>query len=440
MRFSIVLVLMVFAPCAAAWETDVHYGLTKWLALQAGFPDKDAEDIAQGTLLHDTGGIGPVMLGVYSCIRDRNSAFTIRDRHFPSFTDPPGAPVNRQVKPNSAKAKSLLETAMSDERNSLTEFGRALHAYQDSWSHQGVPDVAPLCSTDYGYAHPDMRGGWFQHYADQTFRYMNDTLETAKNSYEMLLQLYGKRYGKQSPSPAWSMSQAAAVMDFAKRQTWSDKADWFKDHGFKVQWPYLAGISLPYEEKQLDTLRRLFRQPRANGNPVLVNNDKREVVARQFVDQFLSDWISQAGKPRKNWLEPYADFKALQQNLGKRHGVDGMADIYAAFEMWLVEDHGLLAVSGHGARGSWQQTRTVIEKSGKIVFKDVPEALEPQGEGRAPYVVLADKSVLGSQYGDVPTTAVFLRLRHSPRDTLVLVFRTDGEKPRIIDIVWIVDE
>ena len=46
-RAVVVALLLVGAPRAAlAWEHDVHYGLTKWLALKAGFSSVDAEIIA----------------------------------------------------------------------------------------------------------------------------------------------------------------------------------------------------------------------------------------------------------------------------------------------------------------------------------------------------------------------------------------------------------
>ena len=43
--------LVVLAPSALlAWEEDLHYGLTKWLAYKAGFSLADAETIALGTI------------------------------------------------------------------------------------------------------------------------------------------------------------------------------------------------------------------------------------------------------------------------------------------------------------------------------------------------------------------------------------------------------
>ena len=45
-----VILVLIFqlgaTPSVLAYETDVHYGLTKWLALVAGFESNDAEQIA----------------------------------------------------------------------------------------------------------------------------------------------------------------------------------------------------------------------------------------------------------------------------------------------------------------------------------------------------------------------------------------------------------
>lgn len=43
------LALLCLTPNnAKAWEADVHFGLTKWLALKVGFPEPVASLIAEG--------------------------------------------------------------------------------------------------------------------------------------------------------------------------------------------------------------------------------------------------------------------------------------------------------------------------------------------------------------------------------------------------------
>ncbi len=47
MYLQISVLLVSFISPAAAWEADVHYGLVKWLAFQAGFSLANAE-VAHG--------------------------------------------------------------------------------------------------------------------------------------------------------------------------------------------------------------------------------------------------------------------------------------------------------------------------------------------------------------------------------------------------------
>jgi hypothetical protein len=53
------IIFTLVAIRAAAWEKDLHYGLTKWLAYQAGFSLDDAETIAKGAEAPDEGKLYP---------------------------------------------------------------------------------------------------------------------------------------------------------------------------------------------------------------------------------------------------------------------------------------------------------------------------------------------------------------------------------------------
>lgn len=45
--FVVVVLLCVVPGASLAWQEDVHYGLTKWLALQAGFTEAQADLLAK---------------------------------------------------------------------------------------------------------------------------------------------------------------------------------------------------------------------------------------------------------------------------------------------------------------------------------------------------------------------------------------------------------
>lgn len=436
-RVFLAVVLACTATVALAWEVDVHYGLTKWLALKAGFAEGDAEQLARGAQVHDTGTLGPVLLGAAACAGDLNSALTIRDRHFPSFELPPAAPMQRSVSKNADKAARELDLTIAGAANSLFDVGRTMHPYQDSWSHQGVPDTPPLCRADYSYSHPQDRGGWMLHDADLTHLHPGDTVEMARGTYRFLSELRIRRGGATMRAPQWDANLSNAVADFAARQTIGEKAAWFKAQGFKEPLSFLQEISLPLLDAGAEAARRDLTGKRlATGSPLVIGRGKNE-LEREAIDRFLTEWIRQARAPKKDWLVRHADMPALQKTLGVRHGIDSASDMQALFDMWLVQDHGLVVQAGHGAPGTMQKLRLLVEGAARIEYKEIAEALEAIGESQAPYVMLTGRKLIAERYGDSAQT-IYFRFRNTPRDLLVLVFA--GAKPRLVDFVWIVEE
>src|SRR5712671_4511517 len=85
-----------------AWEKDLHYGLTKWLAFQAGFSLDDAETIAKGTQSPDNGKLYPAPGAVFhsACIgRDADVSRLVQTLHFPGYGPVPGPADKRSVDP-----------------------------------------------------------------------------------------------------------------------------------------------------------------------------------------------------------------------------------------------------------------------------------------------------------------------------------------------------
>jgi hypothetical protein len=63
---SLVSISLVLVLCSTlgAWEADVHYGLTRWLAVNAGFTPAAAELIASADLSADLGSFNPATWAV----------------------------------------------------------------------------------------------------------------------------------------------------------------------------------------------------------------------------------------------------------------------------------------------------------------------------------------------------------------------------------------
>ena len=137
-----------------AWEDDVHFGLSKWLALHAGYDEKAAQLLAERNVEVDEGILDArTLVFWYACIsRDDTASELVRDNHFPSGAGPSPPPA-RAVTPGdnwvfrSARTEIERSTPAPDDRqDSLRRFGTALHSLQDSWSHQGEPGIPFACN------------------------------------------------------------------------------------------------------------------------------------------------------------------------------------------------------------------------------------------------------------------------------------------------------
>src|ERR1700712_3745823 len=130
-----------------AFERDVHFGLTKWLALKAGFTPQEADAFATGDQRVDSGDMQYMDLAAaYGCLfKNQESASQAQRHHYPSTGTLPGLPEQRVVVAGSDTAKRLaLEIAKVTPTQAgymLFRFAEGLHAVQDSWSHQGTSDV-----------------------------------------------------------------------------------------------------------------------------------------------------------------------------------------------------------------------------------------------------------------------------------------------------------
>src|ERR1700730_3922903 len=79
------LVLLTPVICHAQ-EADVNFGLTKWLAIRAGFTQEQADTLAVGNQRVNSGDMQYIaLLPAYACLAsDQESANMVRLMHFPS--------------------------------------------------------------------------------------------------------------------------------------------------------------------------------------------------------------------------------------------------------------------------------------------------------------------------------------------------------------------
>jgi hypothetical protein len=227
--------LFVTGMSANAYESDFHYGLTYWLAARAGFSALQSHDLARGNERTDTGMLDAKHAMVWElCIGGNEVASELtREFHFRSQVRAPAPPSKRRVDSSApfagAAVKSVMTEVGTEERDQLVRFGRALHGWQDSFAHRGVPADLPICPSEWSWAHPRDRDGPATHDADLTFLYDEDCLEAARTTYEALIA-YRRKQNLPVTSPDWKTLKPKAGA-FCKAATKTDKAQWLADEG-----------------------------------------------------------------------------------------------------------------------------------------------------------------------------------------------------------------
>src|SRR6185312_7827104 len=246
---------LLIAPApATAFEADVHYGLTDWLARQAGFEPTQAQIIATGDQRVDSGDMPDIdVVALYACLnKDEISARRAGVHHYPSAAGVPGAPEARAVSPDSDVARkaalSTLGVNPSQAAFRLLQLGESLHILQDSWAHQGIPSVPQLSDTEFpcdsklAWGLPEARGGPQSHRADLTMDWPADTVAMAQATYEILTR-YPAISDVQRKARSWD--DIRPDLDaFISASSKTEKAHWFAAHSMSDA-SFLEGISLP---------------------------------------------------------------------------------------------------------------------------------------------------------------------------------------------------
>jgi len=446
LRYAIAFLLL--AVPALAWETDTHYGLTKWLAVRAGFTLQEAETIALGTLEPDEGSLYPAPRAVisYACEgRDVLASRFVQEHHFPSYGPIPSEASKRVVVPGltddaanlwARKEIAAVVGGVSPEW-ALRTFGNSLHPLEDSWAHQGEPDM-PMhpCSKQLAWGHPKDRGGWRKHDADLTYRHEGDTLATAKKTYELMLAYRKARGMSVSAAPPWT-SLEPAVKDFADAKTKEEKRKWFKsDPGVPFssysKQNFLEHISLPEKESFFHFSG--VTQPQGEFALVSQRFSSRQMCVEDFVKEFLIIWIE---KREFQGALQFMDTEAVSASLRGKEVPSQLANIEAAtlvetmLASWLVADHGAVNLLGHGQLEPGFQTlmraRSDRENFAPIPYAPISEVLRTPG-GIWPFTVSRlplprdARKDLSEIYG------VMFQFAHTPEDVIQLIVekRADG--------------
>jgi hypothetical protein len=422
---------------ASAYEADVHFGLTRWLALRAGFSESQADSIAIADQRVGAGRVDSTQLDLeYACAGHFPAVAQLAQRsHYPAAKPVPAPAADRVVEAGSAAARRELAEvtagAKGKEGLMLGRFGHALHPLQDSWAHQGTPSQpqpAPSLSCDAALVsgHPLARGGPDAHAADLTMRWPADTLAMAHATYDELLK-WGKVEGEVRKPAPWE-SLVPRVDEFAKAATKTQKRAWFVAQGVSDT-SFLEGISLPDgpDPGVLKWNRRML--PALPGAASQQHDAPADV--RAFFDRFLARWLG---------AERIEDVLA-EMGPGKRPA----AELAARLKLWKLRDHGSAAELAHAPMPLSAAQLKAVERltrnpAAYVAPTSVAQALyalqpsTPEPMPMLPYIVRALPAA-----GGAPRMIAIARLVHAPSDTVGWIAEKRGERWVLIDMVSSVD-
>jgi hypothetical protein len=445
--------LLSVAATAAAFESDVHYGLTQWLALQAGFDELSAQTIAVGDQRVDSGDmqyIEPVL--AYACVaRDDLRGRSAGEHHFPSAGAFPAEPEPRAVVPGGEAATraalAVIKVPPGQANYMLFKLGEALHVLQDSWSHQGVPAVPQpaegvfTCDRTRAWGHPAARGGWNSHKADLTMYWPADTVAMAKAVYGVLTQ-YPLLSGAARTPRSWDEIRPS-LNGFIAASTKTEKKRWFVSQGIRDV-AFLEGISLKDGAQPFDLKwpgRKLPPLPTPQSRQHFVEPDLLD-----FFNRFFAQWVSTE------------DFEALASAFGPPPGSGSAgrpgpasppvskAELAARLKVWRLLDHGRVADLAHSVGALTEHQRSVLDAIGRqhpaYARYDPPSAaffpLLPRGEYVSPLLPFFVSTAVTPDGGRSRAVAV-VKFRHVPYDTLGVIAEKIGGRWCVMSIVSVVD-
>ena len=437
-RATTLLFLGVLAAAAScrAFESDVHYGMTAWLALKAGFNEREAATIATGSQRVDSGDMQYADLGLmYACLgEDDVGARRAGGHHYPTAGAVPGVPEARGVVAGSEAAMkaAVAITKVPPDKSGfmLLKLGEALHILQESWAHQGVPEI-PLggktgieCAPTRAWGHPKARGGANSHKADLTRHWSTDTLAAAKTTYEVLLQFAPVSGVKRTPQ-AWDVIRPR-LEGFIKAATKTQKRDWFAAQGI-ADVSFLEGISLPDGAKAFD-----LRWPGRRLPPVPTHQSRQhhaDAALLDFYHGFFERWMAAR------------DFAALAAEFGPAAPAR-RAELASRLKLWRIRDHGRVADLAHTSRALSDEERARIDAvaGARNAFAKYESALDayfpllPRIEGVSPLLPFFIAETSKDR-----TAVAALKFRHAPYDAIAVLAVKTARGWRVESIVGTVD-
>ncbi|SAK79693.1 hypothetical protein AWB77_03908 [Caballeronia fortuita] len=431
--------LLLTSSSAVAYESDVHFGLTKWLGLKAGFASHEADAIARGDQQVDSGGPQSIDAVLdYGCaLPDVAAAKRVQRAHAPSETSVPAPPAQREVVAGSEAARQeihrIVKEAKGKEGSMLALFGGAMHVYQDSWSNAGFPTVfdggeALKCSPELALSHPATRGGPDSHKADLTFEYPNDALEMAKASYVALTGFPNIDGRKRSPA-TWDRLEPM-VRSFVNARTKTEKKAWFVAQGIPDV-HFMEGTTLPDGSDTWNV------RSKPSLLPELTAQTSQQYDVPQDVGTFFDELI-------KSWITDDDLDKSLRKYLPSE-SKSAIEELCARLKLLRMRDHGVAAALVHQrarfSRSDLKRIHSLTRDPSVYVhpasLADAMLPLTPKEAPISPLLPYLVREQPGSN--NVPRALAIMRLNHLPYDTVALSAERTRSGWKLLNVVVAVD-
>ena len=446
--------LLLASASSSGFESDVHFGLTQWLALQAGFDEESAKTIAIGDQRVESGDmqyVGPVL--AYACVaRDDLRSKLAGEHQYPSAGTFPGAPETRMVVAGGDAAKkaalAVIRVPAGQANYMLFQLGEALHILQDSWSHQGIPGLPQpavgvfACDPARAWGHPAARGGWNSHKADLTMAWPADTAAMARAVFDVLTQYPPL---SQTPRTPRTWEQVRASLDgFITASTKTEKKRWFASHGISDV-SFLEGISLKDGARPFD-----LKWPDRKLPPLATPQSRQHAVDPDLLDffnRFFAQWVTTV------------DFDALASSFGPDFRSSATkrpagslppvtkAELAARLKVWRLRDHGRVVEIAHAQRALTAEQHSTLDAIGKerkaFATYDPPAGaffplLPRAAEDVSPLLPFFISTAVAPD-GNAPRAVAVVKFRHVPYDTLGVVAERIGGRWRVMSIVSVID-
>jgi len=434
---------LVLATAMGAWayESDFHYGMTYWLSAQAKFDVLQSHDLARGNERTDTGMLDAKHAIIYElCIlRNENASELTRELHFRAQQRAPAPPSKRIVsdKPGFAAAavKSVMNEKDVEERDQLIRFGRALHGWQDTFSHAGEPSEVPVCPADWTWAHPktpDGKNNALSHAPDQTSTKPEACLEAARTTYEFLLEYRRIHKLPLDGAPDWSRL-APRAQEFCKAATKTDKAQWLSKEGVPQPRAIAKNTTLPdgkYNLRRVGQMDLGETAPKDAGPVMNYEVQARDARRDPEIDRRLEQVLGAMPAIAPNYATSWADefvrtwLTTPVQQLGPAmapFGVPGTGiELLARLR---IADRGLSDSVGTLLIGVLTNPENVVTGTA-----DNWRSLLVPVRGREQVALVA------SPGKDASFIAVIAVLRNAPQDALLVTAARNGDSFRVKSI------